>query len=148
MYSSTFLSRSEIFFRLFLLSGYKNVSNNPHLAYRSENFPGLAFLLPTRVFDQHLNHSFPSCCSKPWVFLQKKKKQKNINRLKLGSLLLLLIGNPYLSHHSLLKTQRKWELLILVVTKVVPPVRDVPLGVSRGCVTWGDVIRKTAVYQS
>ncbi|KAG8311004.1 hypothetical protein J6590_051533 [Homalodisca vitripennis] len=44
-------------------NGYKNVSSNPHLAYRSDQFPGLGFLLPVSVFDKYLEGNFSSCCS-------------------------------------------------------------------------------------
>ncbi|XP_054257829.1 protein O-linked-mannose beta-1,2-N-acetylglucosaminyltransferase 1-like [Macrosteles quadrilineatus] len=48
-------------------NGYKNISSNPHLAYRSEHFPGLGFLLPLSVFDKYLEGNFSSCCSQPTV---------------------------------------------------------------------------------
>ncbi|XP_054281467.1 protein O-linked-mannose beta-1,2-N-acetylglucosaminyltransferase 1-like isoform X2 [Macrosteles quadrilineatus] len=48
-------------------NGYKNISSNPHLAYRSEHFPGLGFLLPLSVFDKYLEGNFSSCCSQPAV---------------------------------------------------------------------------------
>lgn len=53
----------------FEITGYTNVSSNPYLAYRSEHFPGLGYLMPIRVFEKYLENSFSSCCSKKWVFL-------------------------------------------------------------------------------
>uniref|UniRef100_A0A1B6KQP2 Alpha-1,3-mannosyl-glycoprotein 2-beta-N-acetylglucosaminyltransferase n=1 Tax=Graphocephala atropunctata TaxID=36148 RepID=A0A1B6KQP2_9HEMI len=44
-------------------NGYKNVSSDPHLVYRSEHFPGLGFLLPLSIFDKYLEANFSSCCS-------------------------------------------------------------------------------------
>lgn len=44
-------------------NGYTNVSSNLYIAYRSEHFPGLGFLMPVRVFDKYLENNFSSCCS-------------------------------------------------------------------------------------
>ncbi|KAG8225720.1 hypothetical protein J437_LFUL008105 [Ladona fulva] len=48
-------------------NGLQGFSSDPHSAYRVEEFPGLAFLAPIRVYDDYMEGKFNSCCTKwPW----------------------------------------------------------------------------------
>ncbi|XP_046405882.1 protein O-linked-mannose beta-1,2-N-acetylglucosaminyltransferase 1-like isoform X2 [Ischnura elegans] len=45
-------------------NGYVGFSSDPHSAFRVEEFPGIAFLVPIRVYDNYLEGRFNACCTK------------------------------------------------------------------------------------
>ncbi|XP_071450523.1 protein O-linked-mannose beta-1,2-N-acetylglucosaminyltransferase 1-like [Hetaerina americana] len=45
-------------------NGFVGFSSNPHSAFRVEEFPGVAFLVPMKVYENYLEGRFNTCCTK------------------------------------------------------------------------------------
>ena len=45
-------------------AGYLNVSTRPDLAYRTENFPGLAFTMRMATYLKELRPHLKECCNR------------------------------------------------------------------------------------
>ena len=46
----------------FMFPGYEGLSTLPNVAYRTESFPGIGFLLKRTFYDTHMKDKMVDCC--------------------------------------------------------------------------------------